>query len=337
MVYNEYINSDATQLELKKIATSNENEFIRGSAIRKLLDQPTLEKLASSDPNPFIRSEATLKIKNQIHLAAIVETDPSPIVRRSAISSLKNLELLKQICLNDLDDHVRENAVKQLNYSCQDVLAIVATQDPNWMVRYAAIWKMKADRENDEILHHIGVTDNNEEVRKAAVERLTEEKLVHEIIMNDASNKVQLSGILKIKQNKLILADIAINCVTSKIRELAVTKIDNQNLLKSIAVEDDNRWVREQAVNNIIANENGLELLTNIAMNDNDENVRYTAVKKIKNNQYLKKIVQESIYIDSVKVAISNITNLETLAVLRLTGKLGVQQELVKRLQELQK
>ncbi len=122
-----------------------------------------------------------------------------------------------------------------------------------------------------------------------------------------------------------------------KIRELAVTKIDNQNLLKNIAVEDDNRWVREQAVNNIIADENGLALLTNIAMNDNDENVRYTAVKKIKNNRYLKKIVQESIYIDSVKVAVSNISDIETLAVLRLTGKLGVQQELVKRIQELKK
>lgn len=335
MVYNEYINSDATQLELKNIATSVENEFIRGSAIRKLLDQPTLEKLASSDPNPFIRSEATLRIKDQNRLATIVEKDPSPIVRRSAISSLKNIELLKQICLKDVDDHVRENAVRQLNYSCQDVLAIVAIEDPNWMVRHAAIWKMKADGENDEIFHQIGIADDNEEVRKAAMERLTDEELIHEIIMNDSTDKVKLSGILKITSNKQILADIALNCTTSKIRELAISKIDNQNLLKSIAIDYPDRWVREQAVNNIVANGDGLEVLTNIAMNDTDENVRYTAVKKIKNNQYLKIIIQESIYIDSVKVAVSNISDIEILAVLRLTGKLGIQNVLVERMQEL--
>ncbi|MHA2030951.1 MAG: HEAT repeat domain-containing protein [Candidatus Kariarchaeaceae archaeon] len=335
MAYNEYINSDATQAELKKIAVSNENEFIRGSAIRKLLDQQILEKLAINDPNSFIRTEAALKIVDQKKLAIIAETDPSPDVRRSAISSLENLELLKQICLEDLDDHVRETAVKQLNYSCQDILSRVATEDPNWMVRHAAIWKIRANGENDDVLHKIAREDSHEEVRKAAVDRLTGENLLHDIVMKDLSEKVKLSGILKINKNQALLSDIAVNCTATKIREIAVSKIDNQNLLKIIAVEDRNRWVREQAVNNMISDGDGLEYLTKIAMNDSDENVRYSAIKKIKADSYLGRIVRESQFNDSVKVAIKNMCNIETLAVLRMTAKLEIQKEIAERIKQL--
>lgn len=336
MTYKEFINSDTTQLELMKIAISNQNEFIRGSAIRKLLDQPTLVKLADEDPNPFIRSEAALKITDQIKLAKIATSDIDPDVRRAAVGSIQDTELLKEICLDDSDDHVRENAVKQLTYECREVLLQVIRKDPNWMVRHAAVWKLKANGENGSILLDIGLNDPHIEVRKAAVEKLIDEEFIHTILMQEQSAKVRLSAMLKITNSDL-LAEVAMKSKDDKIREIAVSKIDNQNLLKVISSSDKNRWVREQAVNNLIENQENLALLTNIAMQDPDENVRYTAVLKIKDLHFLQKVITESVYKDSVYVAISNIEDLETLVVLRMTTKPEIQKKLVERIQELQK
>ncbi len=79
-----------------------------------------------------------------------------------------------------------------------------------------------------------------------------------------------------------------------------------------------------------------MEILLDAAMKDPDENVRYTAIKKIKDDSYLEKIVRESLFSDSVRVAIKNIGNIETLAILRMTAKFDFQKEIANRVIEIQ-
>lgn len=152
---------------------------------------------------------------------------------------------------------------------------------------------------------------SNPKVRKAAIKKLTDQKLLLNVAINDNVNVVREVAVQKLKHQE-VLADIAKNdtdimvrCSAIKninapeeledfvnknehdfIRLTAIKKINNQNLLYAIAKNDTELLIQVRAVYNLT----NMELLNDIANNSTKWNVRIASIKKMKSiesNEYV--------------------------------------------------
>lgn len=95
-----------------------------------------LAKIASTDQNFFMRLQATQQLNDQAALTNIAAHDTSSDVRSAAVSRLTDQPVLEKIAATDADDDVRKEAVEKI--TDQPLLAKFALEDKNPGVRQAA-------------------------------------------------------------------------------------------------------------------------------------------------------------------------------------------------------
>jgi len=126
---------------------------------------------------------------------------------------------------------------KWLILFCAFLVFVSACGDKTRKIEELAAKCSKGDSEACKELADIAKNDKEWSVRIAAVEKLTDQKLIGDIAKNDESYSVRSEAVKKLTDQKL-LADIAINDEDSSAREEAVYRLTDQSVLAKIALED---------------------------------------------------------------------------------------------------
>ena len=131
-------------------------------------------------------------------------------------------------------------------------------------------------------------------VRKAAVEKLTDQAVLAKIAKTDSDWRVRtvafekLTGAIAKLTDQAVLAEIAKTGSESLVRKVAVRKLTAQALLAEIAKTDSESDVRKEAVEKLTDQ----AVLAKIAKTDSESDVRREAVKNLTDQAVLAEIAK---------------------------------------------
>ena len=171
----------------------------------------------------------------------------------------------------------REQAVSTLED--WTLLAHIAKNDKSAKVRRRAVWRLsetwKFDMEAGiTIVEGKGrrIDETKMQVRRPEAEILEAQKILSEIVKNDADYGVRQTAVRGI-EDQAIIADVAKNDESWLVRHQATERLDDQTILEYLAKNDPHCSVRNVATSRL----NDQNLLVEITKNDEDEYVRRRA------------------------------------------------------------
>ena len=225
--------------------------------------------------------EAIKNLTDQAELLRIGRTDRDPDFRRAAFSRLADQALLIEIALHERDVHIRADAVESL--TDQALLQQLGTEDGEHLVRGAAAKALKDER----VLEQMAVGDENECVRRIASNRLTNAAALARVVIYDVKNSstfdIREAAVEKISDQD-ILAQVAIGDGHYCVYEAAVKRISDTSTLAKIATEGRGGW--EKALDKL----EDEELLSKVAIEGKSEGARKAAVRKLSDEAILAKL-----------------------------------------------
>jgi len=170
------------------------------------------------------------------------------------------------------------------------------------LARECASGKEKSCRE----LVQIARMDENNEIREAAIRKLTDQAVLAEIAGADVGTipDLGMAAMARLSDQNL-LAAVAQTAKRSDVREAAVEKLSDQAILAHIVQTDQNRRVRRAAVARLIDEPR----LAQVAQTDKDIEVRTVAVAKLTDPALLARFAQTGEDIHLRRTAVRKITD----------------------------
>ncbi|MEH2082444.1 MAG: HEAT repeat domain-containing protein [Nostoc sp.] len=269
--------SPDTKTWLKECATQNDDNFVRGAAVRELAqnfkDDPDtktwLKERATQDDENFVRGaivrELAQNFKDDPDTKSILKKsatqDNHENVRRAAVQELaQNFKddpdtksILKKSAIQDNHENVRSAAVQELAQNFKDEpntktwLKEYAIQDVHWNVRRAAVQGLaqnfKDDPDTKSILKECATQDDDLNTRSAAVRELAQN------FKDEPNTKIWLKE-FAIQDNDWFVRGAAV-------RELAQNFKDEPNTktwLKECITQNDHEYVQGVAIQELAQN-----------------------------------------------------------------------------------
>ncbi len=130
--------------------------------------------------------------------------------------------------------------------------------------------------------------NSDPEVRKSAIEKITDKVILYEIAQNDYNVDVRIEALKKI-EDQSVLAQFAQSAEDKNIRLNVVRRLKDQKLLAIIAEKDSNSEVRLEAINKI----EDQSLLAQFAQSAEDKNIRLNVVRRLKDQKLLAIIAEK--------------------------------------------
>ncbi len=173
----------------------------RIDTVEGLTDQVELSKMAVSDENYIVRWEAVDKLNDQTALATIAVSDKEEIVRNAALNRITDQVILTNIVLSERNANVRKAAVEKL--TDQTALANIAVSDKNSEVRRTALGRLT----DQTLLANIALSEKDINIQKAAVEKLTDQTLLANIAVSSKNEILIFQAVSKIN-NQILLSKL---------------------------------------------------------------------------------------------------------------------------------
>lgn len=270
---------------LADIIKNTKDKWYRKDAAELLMDQTLLSDIAKNSEDSAIRLIATEKINDQSVLAIIAKNDENIEVRVAAVKKLTDKVLLSNLAQRCWYNSICEAAIQNPNLDDQSLFERLA--------------KIKGGP------------------RRAAIERLTDSKLLAEIATFESDSWVRSAAIQNPNlKDHALLAKIASGYYEDTLCEAALKNpnLIDQTVLADIAKNYSKKWLREAAIIN--PNLTDQKILTDIAKNhDEDWIVREEAVRKLNDQNLLADIAKNEPQ-EWLRVAAINNPNLTDLALL---------------------
>jgi predicted NACHT family NTPase len=300
-----------TKTFLKKLATADEDDDVRGAAIQALASN------FPDDPETktFLKNRATADEDNDVRCAAI------EALASNFPDDPETKTILKNRATADEDNDVQGAAIQALASNFPDdpetktILKNRATADENNYVRRAAIQALASnfpdDPETKTILKNRATADENNYVRRAAIQALASNFLddpeTKTILKNrataDEDNDVRRAAIQALASNflddpetKTILKNRATADEKWDVRYVAIQALasnfpddpETKTILKNRATGDENYYVRSAAIQALASNfpddPETKTILKNRATADEDNDVRGAAIQALGKN-----------------------------------------------------
>ncbi len=179
--------------------------------------------------------------------------------------------------LHSSDHWDRYHAVKQGSWA-QDELFKMAMEDTEGLVRDAAVDKIT----DEKLLTKLAIQSTDAGVRKAAAGKLSDQALLSRIAREDKDSGVRLAAV-NLLNNPKILATLALEDNDPNLRIFAAEKVSDQALLTKLAMQSTDAGVRKAAAGKL----SDQALLSKIAREDKDSGVRLAAVQLLNNPKLL--------------------------------------------------
>lgn len=256
---------------------------VRSNAVKNLTDEKILKEVVETDDNRYIRGDALKNpyLKDQNFLAKYAKKYcdiSNTTLQMSAIDNpnLTDNNILLDIAKNGSCGIARKLAIDKI--TDKDIIMELA-KDKEFLYRCDAVSKI----DDKFILENFAKNDTNESVRKSAIRTL------RNIYPESLITKEELDEI--IDEDKLI--DIAKNSIDVEIRCLAVRKIHDEDALIDILKNDISQEVKEEVVrNDNLINQNVLcEVANDIKHENYGYIVRLNVIPKIKDDETLSNVV----------------------------------------------
>ena len=192
--------------------------------------QADLAKIAMDDTKETMeRLRAIYGLKNDALLAELAESENTAL-RKAAVYRLSGHTIAKHVY--DKDAEVRRSAVQNRHFNDQLILADLAKNDVDYIVRALATGKL----EDKIVLADIAKNDENGFVRYTATKNLNDKELLLEFAKNDKDGPARLFAVqwLGLK-DKALLEDFVRQEGDDWVRLGAAIRLDDQELLAEIA------------------------------------------------------------------------------------------------------
>ncbi len=263
---------------LAKIVFNEEEKYIKNLALKKIKDKSILENIALNHPSFNIRASLFDYISDDNTIWDLAKNDFYADIRKLAIEKINDNSLLYEIALNDSKKTVKRKAIIQMDdedlliklrkeieedYSYlspiirerirdihmemaksstdESVLIDLALNDPDSYVRDYAVENPHLN--NQDVLEHLIFNDSNKMVRRQAVSKIKDDKVLIEVAQNDSDSWVRHSAVYNLdSSNQDIFIDIFYNDEDNDVKNVALLKIEDQNILKEqVENGDENR------------------------------------------------------------------------------------------------
>jgi len=215
------------QALLIKLATEENNIAVRCAAVKKIDDKDVVEQIAKNDSSELVRRIAVYELTNQSVLAEIALNDIDADVRYAAVRGLEDQYTLNKVAQTDKASFVRREVLNKINV--QSIIAWVAENEENENIRKEAFGKIFdktlieeiKQRKNNSIheiknitdqtkLRDIAQSSGDSDIRFAALQGITDAKILTELVMHGKHNDVRMQSIKMLPHKGMhILPEIA--------------------------------------------------------------------------------------------------------------------------------
>jgi hypothetical protein len=299
---------------LTRIAlNTNENEDVRAEAVKKITDQKVLEKIVKKDVYPSVRVTALSQITDVNFLNEIVNSESySDRLVQEAVKRATDTKGIDKIVWDRLSfEDTKIEAVNRLGQLKETKLLerIAKNYQENDLVRDAALPFIHDQKELAEIAFKrksskvlMKITDQKEledildkELKDPNANIFFIRDIFGYIENEDILTKIGLDEKVDPRIRKYALTsmripsqDIFSKLATDKsdsIRELAIEKLTDQDLLKKVVLKDENSGFRERALERI--EKPDYNLLKKIVLEDESIGMQLNALKRLRSQSLL--------------------------------------------------
>lgn len=255
---SEYIRAAAVkkitdQPLLEYFAMEDHTPLIRREATLKIKNYKLIQKIAISDFDTEVRKAAIGRLDNQSLLRLICLEEDNYEVRDAAIKKLSSANVDILLSLGEGDDSwlCRHSAIWKIKPTDNDliegILFRIAKLDPVDEIRKTATIKIK----NEEYLFEIANTEKINAIREEAVSRLNSDEYLIRVIENIKHGELSSMATRKLI-NIDYLRKIVQNNHNRYVREIALKKLTadaiDDTIRSDLAIDDNYSGVREEAV-----------------------------------------------------------------------------------------
>lgn len=294
------VNSLVDQNVLVQIAENDTSKEVRINAIRNIESQKALTNIALSDYEAEVRHEAVKKLSDSEILTSIALKDERAFIRKTAASKVNDKDLYTRLALNDPDSGVRESVLDHVDDP--ETLARMALEDPSPKIRCRVI----SESLPQEVLEQAARNDSSVDVRRKAVPFLDDPKLLAFIAIEDEDEKVREMAVKKTDSDSLKNAVLNTKAKHIYTPNSWVQTVSDPEVLR-IIIKKERFYPRETAVSKI----QDTELMKQLALHDSSSTVRKIAAQKITDPGILRRIILNDNSIDVIMTAADQVDDTE--------------------------
>ena len=268
-------------------------------------DPAVLGELAQGSSMEGVRRVAAARLTDQTLLGTLALKDTSESVRITAIGRLTDQKVLADLVLKDEPIQIREAAIA--NLTDQTLLATVATTTTSGRhpyrslcVRVTAIERLT----DQKVLADLVLKDESIQIREAALTRVTDQKVLAEAALKDASEHVRITAIGRLNDQK-VLAEVALGSVPEGFRLVAVRRLTDQKVLAEVALKDASEYVRVSAVERLTDQ----KVLADLVLKDESIQIREAAIANLTDQTLLATVALSCESADYRSLAIEKLTD----------------------------
>ena len=308
------INNSIDNEELRHIAETHSEWYIRALAVNKIDDESILTDIAINNSNSYICDLAVRKIQNDQLLKKIVENSQ---IYKGPLSQIDDEKLLINFAENGKDYYLRRYAISNI-------------KNENLLVNFVKkrLKYTRKDFENGNVDKSESYDLSQEySLCEIALEQIHDEALLKDIVTKDYNQSMGIKALNNIYDQEFLI-DVALNHYDMHYRIGAIKNITNDEVLINISINDAECMVREAAIPRIsnqdiavkiISNDYGIEvyrinldhinddLLFGLVKREGNWIRRNHFVKSIQNTDYLKYVVCNDVNRTVCETAVENI------------------------------
>lgn len=275
----------------------NGDMFFRESAIKNpnLTNQKLLAYIAINDESLVNRQIAIGKLNDEKTLLTIALKDSEKANRIRAIEKLKEEDSIVRVILHEKEWKISDELLKSIHK--EESFIIIAYHADNVWIRRDACSRIR----NEEALEYLALNDKDIEVNAEAIKHITNRKFLEDTLDNTAYEELQKYILMNplIDDNvrlKYINTDDSQKVEINDIRYNAARSLSDEKLIADIALNTNiDSKLRRAAINN--PNFNNQEILRKIAVEDEDKDIRIDAIWKIRDKKILSYIAEHDSFV----------------------------------------
>jgi len=273
---------------------SDPSDAIAIYAIERCSDLSLIEAIYSDDL-PDKRALPILKrIENEVFALNIYEQSKHSTRRIAALEKICSPEILKDLYLKENDSALRLRIIERTDQEAD--LARFFEEEDEEDLRVKIIGKIA----DPEILFLAAIKDHNIEVRSIAVEKVEDPSKLLGIAKANHDHRIT-NAILRKSLPLGLLKEIALHALDPNARIEAVLKIEDENELNQIAADSgfpETAWFAYRRLGtmpfDILRCIESSQTLARIAELDSQKLVRFAAIRQIKEERVVRRIVNSA-------------------------------------------
>lgn len=265
------------QKVLIEAAKSTDSELLKRSAIKKIINEDILTDFALNDKNPYVRREAILN-PNLVSLNAlyeIIRLDDNEFNRIMAIYKIPNKEsLLEMVFKKPLQYRLSEIA-QNTTFSLNDYFLNILKNGSDEYKRQVAVNFIT----DEDVLEDIISNEANDSIRADAIgnKNFANQTVLEKLISCESNAEILFEVVCKIESQDALTEYVRNHLEYNEVIVKAVSRLNDLELLEKLVVSSDSR-IRLESVRRISKIENSRYILRNVALTEDEAEICFEAI-----------------------------------------------------------